>query len=91
MSIRVLIFQSLRNVFLRLSFKFSHLRFYSFVRLVHRRGLIQFVLRFNFVFIDTHVFRLTSRPLQKCWNLMTILLRVPGSTNSATGRRLQMQ
>ena len=46
--------QSLCDVFLGLSFEFFHFSFYAFIRLVHRGGLIQFILSFYFVFIDTH-------------------------------------
>ena len=71
-----LLLQSFRDVFLRLIFQFFHLSFYACIRLVHRCWLIQFILSCYFVFIDTHNFRLTSRRLQKCWNLITILMRV---------------
>lgn len=80
-----LLLQSLGDVFLRLTFEFFHFSFCAFIRHVHWGGLIHFILSFNFVFIDTHDFRLTSLPLQKCWNLMKILMRVQTSTNSAPG------
>lgn len=78
-----LFLQSLCDVFLSLIFEFFHFCFYACIRLVHWGRLTQFILSCNFIFIDTHDFRLTSLPLQKCWNLMTILIRVPTSTNSA--------
>ena len=80
-----LLSQSLCDFFFSLFFEFLHFSFDFLIGLIHWCWFIQLILSFNFVFIDTHSFRLTSLPLQKCWILVTILMRVVTSTSNATG------
>ena len=78
----VLLFQSFCYFLLSFSFKSFHLSFSALICLIHGRRFAHLILRFNLVFIDRHVFRLTSDPLRKCWVLITILIRAADKCGS---------